>query len=104
MIKESEYSVNEVSKDAVISCILGVISIIAMVLAVVASYKYDGNGPAVVGLLGIAGLIFSLCGISFGFAAWKSADGGILMKRIALIGNMIPFITAIIFYIMGWVS
>ena len=72
MIKESEYSVNMVSKDAIIACVLGVLSILAMLGAVFASYRYDGNGPAVVGLLGIASLILSLSGIGFCIAAWKS--------------------------------
>lgn len=103
MIKESEYSVNIISKDAVIACVLGAISIGAMIVAIVASYKYDGNGPAVVGLLGITSLIMSLCGIGFSVAAWRSADGGILMKRIVFIENIIPLLAAVVFYVLGWV-
>lgn len=103
MIKESEYSVNMISKDAIIACVLGGVSIISMIVAIVASYKYDGNGPAVVGLLGITSFIMSLSGIGFCIAAWKSADGGILMKRIVFIENIIPFLVTIVFYILGWV-
>lgn len=103
MIKESEYSVNIISKDAVIACVLGAISIGAMIVAIVASYKYDGNGPAVVGLLGITSLIMSLCGIGFSVAAWRSADGGILMKRIVFIENIIPLLSAVVFYVLGWI-
>lgn len=103
MIKESEYSVNVVSKDAIIACILGTLAIVSMIVAVVASYRYNGNGPAAVGLLGIAGFIMSLCGIGFSVAAWKSADGGILMKRIVFIENIIPLLVAVVFYILGWV-
>lgn len=102
MIKESEYSTKSVSSDSVIACILGILSIFFMILAVVASYKYDGNGPAAVGLLGIGSLIFSLCGLGFSVAAWKSADGGILMKRMVFIENCIPLIIALIFYCLGW--
>ncbi len=103
MIKESEYSVNMVSKDAIIACVLGVLSILAMLGAVFASYRYDGNGPAVVGLLGIASLILSLSGIGFCIAAWKSADGGILMKKVVFVENVIPLLVAIAFYVIGWV-
>ncbi len=103
MIKESEYSVNMVSKDAIIACVLGVLSILAMLGAVLASYRYDGNGPAVVGLLGIASLILSLSGIGFCIAAWKSADGGILMKKVVFVENVIPLLVAIAFYVIGWV-
>lgn len=102
MIKESEYSVKEVSLDAVIAGILGTLSIIAMIVAVIASYRYDGNGPAAVGLLGILSFIMSVCGIGFSIAAWKSADGGILMKRIVFIENILVFLVAVVFYILGW--
>ena len=35
--------------------------------------------------------------------AWKSVDGGMLMKRIAGICNAIPFLLAIVLYVIGWV-
>ncbi|MBQ4057516.1 MAG: hypothetical protein IJD40_01135 [Lachnospiraceae bacterium] len=97
------YSVKSVSSDAVISCVLGGISILCMTGAVVASYMYSGNGPAVVGLLGIGSLIMALSGIGFSVAAWKSQDGGFLMKRIAMILNILPLVLAVILYIVGWI-
>ena len=102
MIKNA-YSVKSISTDAVISCILGGISSLCMIGAVVASYLYDGKGPAVVGLLGVGGLIIAISGIVFSVAAWKSQDGGFLMKRIALFLNAIPLLIAIIIYIVGWI-
>lgn len=97
------YSVKSVSSDAVISCVLGGISILSMTGAVVASYMYSGNGPVVVGLLGIGSLIMALSGIGFSVAAWKSQDGGFLMKRIAMILNILPLVLAVILYIVGWI-
>ena len=97
------YSVKSVSSDAVISCVLGGISILFMVGAVVASYMYSGKGPVVVGLLGIGSLIMALSGIGFSVAAWKSQDGGFLMKRIAMIVNALPLVVAVILYIVGWI-
>lgn len=97
------YSVKSVSTDAVISCVLGGVSIVCMLGAVIASYLYNGEGPAIVGLLGIGGFILSLCGVSFSMAAWKSQDGGFLMKRIAMILNVIPMIVALILYVIGWI-
>ncbi len=102
MIKNA-YSVKSVSTDAVISCVLGGISIVCMVGAVVASYLYNGNGPTIVGLLGIGSFILALCGISFSVAAWKSQDGGFLMKRIAMFLNVIPFLVAVVLYVVGWI-
>ncbi len=103
MIKESAYSVKNISSDAIVSLVLGELSILSMVLAVIASYRYDGSGPAAVGLLGMAGLILSGCGIGFGISAWKSPDGGLLMKRIAIINNVLPFLFGIVFYVLGWI-
>lgn len=102
MLKNA-YSVKSVSTDAVISCVLGVVSIACMVGAVIASYMYDGNGPAIVGLLGIGSLIVAISGIIFSVAAWKSQDGGFLMKRIAMLLNGLPLLAAIILYIIGWI-
>lgn len=102
MIKNA-YSVKSVSTDAVISCVLGGISIVCMVGAIVASYLYSGKGPAIVGLLGIGSLIVAVSGLVFSVAAWKSQDGGFLMKRIAMFLNAIPLLIAIILYVIGWI-
>lgn len=103
MMLRNAYSVKSVSSDAVISCVLGGISILCMAGAVIASYMYSGNGPAVVGLLGIGSLIMALSGIGFSVAAWKSQDGGFLMKRIAMFVNVLPLVVAVILYIVGWI-
>lgn len=102
MIKNA-YSVKSISTDAVISCVLGGISVLCMAGAIIASYMYSGNGPAIVGLLGIGSLIVSISGIGFSVAAWKSQDGGFLMKRIAMLLNVIPLLIAIILYVVGWI-
>ncbi len=102
MIKNA-YSVKSVSVDAVISCVLGVISVLFMTGAVIASYLYDGKGPAVVGLLGVGSLLVAFSGLGFSKAAWKSQDGGFLMKRVAMILNAIPLLVAIVLYVVGWI-
>lgn len=102
MLKNA-YSVKSVSSDAVISCVLGTLSIICMVGAVIASYMYNGKGPTIVGLLGIGSLIVAIVGMVFSLAAWKSQDGGFLMKRIAMFLNAIPLLIGIILYIVGWI-
>ena len=83
MLKESAYSVKNVSVDAVIACVLAGLSIVCLIGAVVMSYLYDG--------------------IVFTIAAWRSQDGGMLMKRIAGICNMIPVLLVIVLYVVGWV-
>ena len=103
MLKESAYSVKNVSVDAVIACVLAGMSMICLIGAVVMSYLSDGKGPAVVGLLGIGALLLAVTGSVFTVAAWKSQDGGMLMKRVAGICNMIPILLAIVLYVVGWV-
>lgn len=102
-MKESVYRVKNISIDAVIACVIGSISICCMLVAVLVSYLYDGRGPAVVGLLGIGSLLLALVGIVFSVSSWKSVDGGLLMKRIAGIINLIPVLLAVVLYILGWV-
>ncbi|MBQ9983029.1 MAG: hypothetical protein IJP29_00405 [Lachnospiraceae bacterium] len=99
----NKYSVKAISTDAVISCVLGSISVLCMLGGIAASYLYGGNGPAIVGLLGIGSLITSMCGIGFSVAAWKSQDGGFLMKRVAMFLNAIPLLLSVILYIVGWI-
>lgn len=102
-MKESAYSIKNTSTDAVVACVLGGLSVCSIIGAVIISYVYDGKGPAAVGLLGIGGLIIAIMGIVFTISAWKSEDGGILMKRIAGIVNAIPLLIGIVLYILGWV-
>lgn len=102
MIKKNVYSVKSVSIDAVISCVLAGISFICQIAAIVMSYYYEGKGPKAVGLLGFAGLLLAVTGIVFCRSAWKSPDGGIFMKRICGIINLLLIICSVVLYIIGW--
>jgi hypothetical protein len=102
MVKESAYKVKNISVDAVVGCVLGGLSLCCLIGAVITSYLFDGNGPAAVGLLGVAALFLSVVGLAFSICAWKSVDGGLLMKRIAVIVSVIPLVIALGFYIWGW--
>lgn len=103
MMKDSAYSVKSVSTDAIIACVLAGLSLCCMLGAVLISYFYDGKGPAAVGLLGIGSLILAVTGIIFTVCAWKSVDGGLLMKRVAGILNAVPLLIAVILYVLGWI-
>ncbi len=102
MIKKNVYSVKSVSIDSVISCVLAGISFGCQVAAVILSYSYQGKGPRAVGILGFAGLLMAFTGMVFCKSAWKSPDGGIVMKRVSGIINGIFLITSIILYVLGW--
>ena len=102
MIKKNVYSVKSICIDSVISCVLAGISFLCQIAAVVLSYKYQGKGPQVLGLLGIAGLMLAFTGLMFCKSAWKSPDGGIVMKRVSGIVNGILMICAVVLYIIGW--
>ena len=103
MNKKNVYSVKSISIDAVISCILAVISFACQIAAVVLSYMYSGKGPKIVGLLGIAGLLMAFTGLMFSKSAWKSPDGGIIMKRVSGLNNVVLMLIAVVLYILGWV-
>lgn len=102
MIKKNIYSVKSISIDSVISCVLAGLSFVCQTAAVVMSYCYQGKGPKAVGLLGFAGLLMAFTGLVFCKSAWKSPDGGVVMKRVSGIVNGLFVITAVILYIIGW--
>lgn len=102
-MKESDYSISSISMDAVVACVFAGLSVCSIIGAIIISYVYDGDGPAAVGLLGIASLIMAVMGIVFTVNAWKSEDGGILMKKVAGAVNAIPLLIGIILYILGWI-
>lgn len=101
MIKKNAYSVKSVSIDAVIACVLAGISFICQITALAVSYRYQGNGPRIVGLIEIGGFLTAVMGIVFAKSAWKSPDGGVFMKRIALIVNIIMLLLTLILYFIG---
>lgn len=102
MIKKSVYSINKVSSDAVVACVMAGCSFLCIMSAIIISFLYDGKGPIWVGVFGIAAVMFSLTGVVFTVNAWKSEDGGLLMKKFAGIVNTIPFVCEIILYFIGW--
>lgn len=102
MIKKSAYSVKSVSIDAVISCVLAGISMLCQVGAIYLSYSYEGRGPRIVGLLGIGGLLLAFTGLVFARSAWRSPDGGIVMKRVSGVVSGLMLVTAVVLYALGW--
>lgn len=102
MIKKNAYSVKSISIDSVVACVLAGISLMCQIGALIISYRYEGNGPRAVGLLGVGGFITALMGIVFAKSAWKSPDGGVFMKRIALIANIIMLVLTLVLYVIGW--
>lgn len=103
MLRDSAYRLKSVSVDAIVSCVLGAVAILCLIGAVVISYLYGGKGPAVVGLLGIGALMSAAAGIVFCVAAWKTEEGGLSLKRAALVVNGFPMLITIIFYVAGWI-
>jgi hypothetical protein len=47
--------------------------------------------------------LLAICGSVFSFAAWKSQDGGLRMKRIAFVLNVLPLMAAAGLYVAGWI-
>lgn len=104
MNKKNVYSVKSVSIDTVISCVLAAVSFGCQIAAIILSYRYGGKGPRIVGLLEFAGLLMAFTGIMFSKSAWKSPDGGIIMKRVSGIVNCLLLIIAIVLYVIGWLN
>lgn len=101
MIKKNVYSVKSISVDSVIAFVLAGVAVLCLVLSIIISYRYEGNGPRVVGLLGAGSFLASFMGVVFAKSAWNSPDGGVIPKRIALLLNLIILAGSMVFYLLG---
>lgn len=62
------------SVGGVISVSMGIISILLAIIAVAISFALEGNGPLVVGAIGIASFLFDVAGLAIGLFSFKESD------------------------------
>lgn len=74
MSNKVKFSDRHTSLGGVLSVILGSITILLSIVAIAISYANAGQGPLVVGALGIAAFLFDLCGLVIGLVSFKEQD------------------------------
>lgn len=69
-----KFSDRHTSVGGVISVILGVIAIILVLTAIVMSFVYKGDGPMLLGALGVSAFLFDLGGLVIGLLSFRESD------------------------------
>lgn len=73
-MEKVKFSDRHISVGGVISVILGVIAIVMIIIGVVLSFINKGNGPLVVGALGVSAFLFDAGGLTIGLLSFKESD------------------------------
>ena len=101
MATKKDYSIANISVDAVIACSLGGVSLIATIASIIVSILQKGQAGKIFGYLCVAGFLLSICGIFFFVSAWRSEDGMITMKRVAGILTIVAFLLGLFLLMVG---
>jgi len=89
------------SRDTVISYILGILGGIFILLSIIKSIISKGAVERIYGVLMISAFLMSFTGIVFGVIGYRSEEGGVTSKKMAVYLNIIVFIIAGIFFMKG---
>lgn len=69
-----KFSDRHTSVGGVLSVTLGILAIVLIIIGVVLSFINKGNGPLVVGALGISAFLCDLGGLVIGLLSFKESD------------------------------
>lgn len=81
-----KFSDRHTSVGGVVSVALGTISIVLVVIGIVMSFMHKGNGPLVVGALGVSAFLFDVGGLVIGLLSFKESDK---YYKTSIVGSML---------------
>lgn len=81
-----KFSDRHTSVGGVVSVVMGIISIVLVTIGIVMSFVYKGNGPLVVGALGVSAFLFDVGGLVIGLLSFKESDK---YYRTSIVGSML---------------
>lgn len=84
-MEKVKFSDRTTSVGGVISIFLGSMAILFVIVGVVLSFMHKGNGPLVVGALGVAAFLFDAGGLAIGLLSFKESDK---YYRTSIVGSM----------------
>lgn len=73
-MEKVKFSDRHTSVGGVISVTMGSVAILLVLIGVALSFTNKGNGPLVVGALGIAAFLFDVGGLAIGLLSFKESD------------------------------
>lgn len=80
------------SEKAIMSTILGIISIVSLLIVVFLTYRKGGNAPAGYGVTGILVTLFSLIGLVLGILTIKEKDRYYLFPGLGIVFNLLALV------------
>lgn len=84
-MEKVKFSDRHLSVGGVCSIILGSISILLVIIGIVMSFIYKGNGPMLVGALGVSAFLFDAAGLGIGLWSFKESDK---YYNVSIVGSM----------------
>jgi hypothetical protein len=84
-MEKVKFSDRTTSVGGVVSIFLGTVAVILAIAGIVYSFAYEGEGPIIVGALGIAAFLFDAGGLAIGLLSFKESDK---YYRTSIIGSM----------------
>lgn len=93
-----KFSDRHMAVGGVVSVVLGVMAVLLIIVAVVLSFLNKGNGPLVVGALGVSAFLFDVGGLTIGLLSFKESDKyyGTSIAGSMLCGTLFVFMLGII--------
>lgn len=80
-----KFSDRHLSVGGVISIVMGSIAVVLVLIGIIMSFAYKGNGPLLVGALGISAFLFDVGGLVIGLYSFKESDK---YYNVSIIGSM----------------
>lgn len=80
-----KFSDRHLSVGGVISIFMGSLAILCVIIAIIVSFVNKGNGPMVVGALGVAAFLFDVGGLVIGLLSFKESDK---YYNVSIVGSM----------------
>lgn len=84
-MEKVKFSDRTTSVGGVISIFLGIMAVVFVLAGVILSFMHKGDGPLVVGALGLAAFLFDVGGLAIGLLSFKESDK---YYRTSIIGSM----------------
>ncbi|MGN0160902.1 MAG: DUF6142 family protein [Lachnospiraceae bacterium] len=84
-MEKVKFSDRHISVGGVLSIVMGSIAVVLVLIGVVLSFLHQGEGPLVVGALGIGALLFDCGGLVIGLLSFKESDK---YYKTSIVGSM----------------
>ena len=96
--KVYKFSDEVMVKDAIISLLFGILSLIGVLTGIIISVVKLGDVPEYLGYIVLACGIMAVTGILFAIFAYINTEGGVLSKRMALFLSLLDLALVVLLY------